>query len=344
MVGHGDNNLLDGAWRTLNVLIGIAIALLFSFALPLYATYSWRYRLADALRECARAYASLGQAGAPTGAYRSQHLGKLNTLLVQLRSLMPSVSKEIDVPLERLENIQRSLRICISTLELLNATRGPSGEPAADVLSRVGDRRIRDALIGMSRALRFGTVARLAHPRVVNTGAVNQLAGTPTVESALALGFSNEIEQLRGQLLAACRHPARPEVAFTTVLLFLFLLIRALQHAQDFPPVQVNQHALQRGQHVRANRIQKPGLIFGGLVLDVELVFPAQRLGLELAMQLQARLRAAQKISAAQGALQIVAFGFKAHRARPEGGCCAMRVRRERAGQCPRGMGTAWVG
>jgi uncharacterized membrane protein YccC len=202
VVGHGDNNLLDGAWRTLNVLIGIAIALLFSFALPLYATYSWRYRMADALRECARAYASLGQAGAPTGAYRSQHLGKLNTLLVQLRSLMPSVSKEIDVPLERLENIQRSLRICISTLELLNATRGPSGEPAADVLSRVGDRRIRDALIGMSRALRFGTVARLAHPRVVNTGAVNQLAGTPTVESALALGFSNEIEQLRGQLLA----------------------------------------------------------------------------------------------------------------------------------------------
>ena len=50
--------------------------------------------------------------------------------------------------------------------------------------------------------------------------------------------------------------PARLRAAFTAVL--LLLLIRALQHAQDFPPVPINQHALQRGQHVHANRIQKP--------------------------------------------------------------------------------------
>jgi uncharacterized membrane protein YccC len=202
VVGHGDNNLLDGAWRTLNVLIGIAIALLFSFALPLYATYSWRYRLADALRECARAYGSIGQAGEVTSAYRNQHLGKLNTLLVQLRSLMPSVSKEIDVPIERLEAIQRSLRICISTLELLNAAPGASAGPGGDAPSGVGNRRIRDALIGMSRALRFGTVARLAHLRAAGIGQASHPPGTPTVESALALGFANEIERLRGQLLA----------------------------------------------------------------------------------------------------------------------------------------------
>ncbi len=201
VVGHGDNDLLDGAWRTLNVLVGIAIALLFSFALPLYATYSWRYRLADALRECARAYASLGEGGAAAGE-RSKQLGKLNTLLVQLRSLMPSVSKEIDVPLERLENIQRSLRICISTLELLNAARGPVGEPRADVLPGVAERRLRDVLIGMSRALRFGTVARLAHVRVADASEEAQPPGTATVESALAAGFAHEVEQLRGQLLA----------------------------------------------------------------------------------------------------------------------------------------------
>ncbi|CAJ0802519.1 Inner membrane protein YeeA [Ralstonia psammae] len=201
VVGHGDNNLLDGAWRTLNVLVGIAIALLFSFALPLYATYSWRYRLADALRECARAYARLGQAGAASDE-RSKHLGKLNTLLVQLRSLMPSVSKEIDVPLERLENIQRSLRICISTLELLNAARRPLDGPSADVSPGVADRRLRDALIGMSRALRFGTLARLARPHAADTAEVNDAPGTTTVESALAQGFANEIENLRRQLLA----------------------------------------------------------------------------------------------------------------------------------------------
>ncbi len=201
VVGHGDNDLLDGAWRTLNVLVGIAIALLFSFALPLYATYSWRYRLADALRECARAYASLGEGGAAAGE-RSKQLGKLNTLLVQLRSLMPSVSKEIDVPLERLENIQRSLRICISTLELLNAARRPVGEPRADVPPGAADRRLRDALIGMSRALRFGTVARLAHARVTDGAEATQPPGTATVENALAAGFAHEVEQLRGQLLA----------------------------------------------------------------------------------------------------------------------------------------------
>jgi len=204
VVGHGDNDLLDGAWRTLNVLVGIAIALLFSFALPLYATYSWRYRLADALRECARAYASLGQGdqGSKVAGERSKHLGKLNTLLVQLRSLMPSVSKEIDVPLERLEHIQRSLRICISTLELLNAARGPLGEPRADVPPDAADRHIRDTLIGMSRALRFGTLARLSQARAVDGADTAQTPGAATVESALAVGFANEVEQLRGQLLA----------------------------------------------------------------------------------------------------------------------------------------------
>lgn len=206
VAGHGDNDLLDGAWRSLNVLVGIAIALLFSFALPLYATYSWRYRLADALRACAKVYASLSKAGGAANGEPLKHLNKLNTLLVQLRSLMPSVSKEIDVPVERLERIQHSLRICISTLELLSAARASSDEaPArasADVLSAKDDRRIRDTLIGISRALRFGTVARLTHNRAADGEPASHLPGPQTVESALALRFSSEIEQLRGEFLA----------------------------------------------------------------------------------------------------------------------------------------------
>ena len=43
VAGHGDNEIVDGLWRAVNVLVGIAIALAFSFALPLYATYSWRF-------------------------------------------------------------------------------------------------------------------------------------------------------------------------------------------------------------------------------------------------------------------------------------------------------------
>ena len=109
---------------------------------------------------------------------------------------------EIDVPLERLEDIQRSLRICISTLELLNATRGTLGAPPAGALPGEGARRTRDTLIGMSRALRFGTLARLARPRAADSAEVRHAYGTPTVESALAEGFANEIENLRQQLLA----------------------------------------------------------------------------------------------------------------------------------------------
>ncbi|HEV3106451.1 MAG TPA: FUSC family protein, partial [Trinickia sp.] len=54
VAGHGNNSIDTGLWRALNVMIGIAIALAFSFALPLHATYSWRYLLARNLRECAR--------------------------------------------------------------------------------------------------------------------------------------------------------------------------------------------------------------------------------------------------------------------------------------------------
>lgn len=210
VVGHGNTDLLEGAWRTLNVLIGIAIALLFSFALPLYATFSWRYRMADALRECAKAYAGLPSAGGTADSGRHAHLTKLNTLLVQLRSLMPSVSKEIGVPIDRLDRIQRSLRICISTLELLDAARASSGasaeHAAADGGSAAQDRRLRDTLIGMSRALRFGTVARLAHDRAAGAPVDNSTATSrpapPSAEGALAQRFASEVEHLRGELLA----------------------------------------------------------------------------------------------------------------------------------------------
>jgi uncharacterized membrane protein YccC len=56
VAGHGESTIATGLWRMLTVLVGIAIALAFSFALPLYATYSWRYLLARNLRECARLY------------------------------------------------------------------------------------------------------------------------------------------------------------------------------------------------------------------------------------------------------------------------------------------------
>jgi hypothetical protein len=49
-------------------------------------------------------------------------------------------------------------------------------------------------------------------------------------------------------------------------------------------------------------------------------------------MQLQARLRAPQKLSPADGALQILAVGLQAHRAPPDGGRRAMRGKSQIAG------------
>ena len=38
--GHDKNHVSDGLWNTVDILIGIALALAFSFAIRLYAVYS----------------------------------------------------------------------------------------------------------------------------------------------------------------------------------------------------------------------------------------------------------------------------------------------------------------
>src|SRR3984885_12012283 len=119
VAGHGDNMIDTGLWRTLNVLIGIVIALAFSFALPLHATYSWRYLLADNLRGCARIYTRLLEGETISEDEQVKRFLAINKRLVQLRSLMPSVAKEIDVPQAKLEEIQRLHRSVLSSLELL---------------------------------------------------------------------------------------------------------------------------------------------------------------------------------------------------------------------------------
>ena len=81
VAGHGDNPISDGLWRTVDILIGIALALAFSFALPLYAVYSWRYNLASALRDCAQIYSRIINGQSVTD---DEHLKLLNRLQQQL--------------------------------------------------------------------------------------------------------------------------------------------------------------------------------------------------------------------------------------------------------------------
>ncbi|WP_175852307.1 FUSC family protein [Burkholderia cepacia] len=205
VAGHGDNEIVDGLWRAVNVLIGIAIALAFSFALPLYATYSWRYKLADALRACAAVHARVAGDRQVSDDAHLKEMAALSALLVQLRSLMPSVSKECETSMTQLEAIQRSLRLCIGYLEILSSAVPTRDDVAAREYMRVDmkavNRRIRDTLVGASRALKFGTPSRLAPRRrpadPPHDAPPPQLSGYVSITAKLAV----EVDQLREKLL-----------------------------------------------------------------------------------------------------------------------------------------------
>ncbi len=156
VAGHGDNLIDTGLWRTLNVMVGIVIALAFSFALPLHATYSWRYRMADNLRDCARLYAQVVHGEHVDNDEHVRIFMRLNERLVQLRALMPSVAGEIDVPVAQLEQIQRLHRSLLSALEMMSTGVERCEQQAVRAAFAEGGACVRGALLAMARALRFG--------------------------------------------------------------------------------------------------------------------------------------------------------------------------------------------
>jgi uncharacterized membrane protein YccC len=210
VAGHGDNLIDVGLWRTLNVLIGIVIALAFSFALPLHATYSWRYGIASNLRECARIYTRLLEGETISDEEQVKRFLDINTRLVQLRSLMPSVAKEIDVPQARLEEIQRLHRSVLSSLELL-----ASGSPMhADAAARAAYARecgaevhaVRGMLLAMARALRFGRLTHFDIPAAAPLAQAHRTAVPelpPGLQGPYWLGqrLAEQVDRLRALLL-----------------------------------------------------------------------------------------------------------------------------------------------
>ncbi|WP_309477015.1 FUSC family protein [Trinickia acidisoli] len=207
VAGHGGSTIETGLWRTLNVLIGIAIALAFSFALPLYATYSWRYLLARNLRDCARIRERIA-CGRPLDV--EAHVAAfaaLNGRLVKLRSLMPSVAKEVDIPLKRLEAIQRLHRSTLSALEMMSTSAAM--HPAAAGETDDHARAERACLLTMARALRFGSESRAgqrlaATPSGAEGAHVGPARGAPdeTLPGPrwIAQWFAEQVDALRGLL------------------------------------------------------------------------------------------------------------------------------------------------
>lgn len=211
VAGHGDNLIDTGLWRTLNVMIGIVIALAFSFALPLHATYSWRYRLADNLREIARVYAQAVSGAHVSTDEQVETFRRLNARLVQLRGLMPSVAKEIDVPLARLEQVQRLHRSLLSSLEMMSTGLGNYEQQLVRVAFAGSSAGVRDALLATARALRFGgTRHPEAAARALRPGAKLPEEPEPAVAPLapqmqgpywLEQRFEEQVGQLRALLL-----------------------------------------------------------------------------------------------------------------------------------------------
>lgn len=211
VAGHGDNPVTDGLWRGVDILIGIALALAFSFALPLYAVYSWRYNLADALRDCAKIYGRIIDGQAITADEHLKLMTRLNAAMVQLRSLMPSVSKEVKISMTELDAIQRNLRMCVSTLEILGNTRPDANDPEAMTLLQTAlkaeHRQIRVQLIGMARALKSGAAQRLDRPMEVplvslDAPVYNRLDGYRLLTQQLAAN----IGEMRQRLARSAPH------------------------------------------------------------------------------------------------------------------------------------------
>jgi len=114
-----------------------------------------------------------------------------------------------------LEAIQHRLRISISLLEVL-ATIRPAVEDAdakTFIESRLGSeqRRVAGMLEDMARALKFGTIARLA-PHGVATSELSASAGNCAASAQLAgyvslmLRLSCEFDELRTRLAAIADH------------------------------------------------------------------------------------------------------------------------------------------
>ena len=213
VAGHGDNPVSDGLWRTVDILIGIVLALAFSFALPLYAVYSWRYNLASALRDCAEIYSRIISGQSVTDDEHLKRLNRLNGAMVQLRSLMPSVSKEVRISITELDAIQRHLRMCISTLEILGNTRpDPRDEQAMarmQVMLKAEHRQIRVQLVGMARALKSGVTERLER---ASPGSGSEPALDAPVYSALdgyrllTLQLLQNVDGMRQRLAKSAGH------------------------------------------------------------------------------------------------------------------------------------------
>ncbi|MDF3936997.1 FUSC family protein [Pseudomonas citronellolis] len=214
VAGHGDNSMTEGLWRMLNVLIGVALALVFAQIYPLRAVYVWRYLLSDNLRACARLYGQLCGSRDLRAEYFASRLEELDQRLVASRGHLAPVAKETGIPLRELELIQRTHRAIMGTLESLIASRqfaAQAGDIEAVPASLDGMRQtITRLLLQSAHALKFSRTSRLVRecqglehlPRPQNLSDSFEKQGFYW----LTLRLYEQVEQLSAQLAESAQH------------------------------------------------------------------------------------------------------------------------------------------
>jgi uncharacterized membrane protein YccC len=165
VAGHGGNDINEGLWRTLNVFIGIVLALSFAQVYPLRAVYVWRYLLADNLRACARLYARVSGAGPASAERMARELDQIGRRLISARAHFAPVSRETGISMKQLEEIQHLQRGVVGTLESLVASSSLSLKEGNDAEFRAGldvqRTQICVLLLQAGQALRFSHTGKL---------------------------------------------------------------------------------------------------------------------------------------------------------------------------------------
>ena len=215
VAGHGDNSLETGSWRALNVFIGIAVALIFSFALPLHATYSWRFSMALNLRRCARIIRRVLSDNPPTSGELNKMFADVTRRSISLRNLLPSVAKEMNIPQAQLEEIQDQHRAMLSALEMLSSSpqhpTEPNGGPVLLSAFAAEGQHMRRTLLGIATGLREEDkmpLALMAELESKRTRPRKPLQGMDTELHGpywLLHQMIDQVERLR-QLLLMVRH------------------------------------------------------------------------------------------------------------------------------------------
>jgi uncharacterized membrane protein YccC len=208
--GFGNNEVAEGLWRAADVAIGTVIALAFSFALPLHATYTWRYQLSDNLRECARVYTRMAHGDWLSAEEQNATFLRMARRLVQLRAVMPWVAKEIEVAPARLDQIQQLHRMLLSTLEIMSNGVLTRADPAmrAGFASQCGRdaSAVRAVLLELARALRFTNAPQFRMPdalppALLDPALVAQAAAELQGPCWLNERVAEQVERLRALLV-----------------------------------------------------------------------------------------------------------------------------------------------